>query len=216
MDQPNQENHFESYHQPEQPQYGSQPPANAYNGNASFATASLVLGILSLLLMCCAPPLTFVLGGLGIIFSCLSKGKYARSGAAKAGIALSAGSVGIVTAFILIVMVVFTSTEKGSSFIRDYLDLLLSGDEVTYEEIYDFMDKYLNDSSGSHNSSGFYDNYDNGSGFDGGYDDYPGWDDDFGNYYYDQTPDAPGWKDSPYYDYDTVPGDSDTPEGEFI
>ena len=99
---------------------------------------------------------------------------------------------------------------EGSSFIRDYLDLLLSGDEVTYEEIYDFMDKYLNDSSGSHNSSGFYDNYDNGSGFDGGYDDYPGWDDDFGNYYYDQTPDAPGWKNSAYYDYDSVPGDSGT------
>lgn len=203
MDNPNQENHFEPYNPQQYQQYPPQPPINAYDGNNSFATASLVMGILALVSMCCAPPLTFVLGGLGMIFSCLSKGKYSRSGSAKAGMALSAGCTGIVTAFFLIILIVFTSTEKGNAFLNDYLNLLLSGDEVTSEEIYDFMDKYLNGDGSS-------DDYNDNDGRT-----YPDWDDRFGNYYfYDQEPDSPGWNDTPYYDTD--PGTSEVPGGEFI
>ena len=70
-------------------------------------------------------------------------------------------------------------------------------------KIYDFMDKYLNDGSSS-------DDYNDNDGRT-----YPDWDDRFGNYYfYDQEPDSPGWNDTPYYDTD--PGTSEVPGGEFI
>lgn len=154
-------------------------PYEGYPGNNSFATLSLVMGILSILTLCCFPPAIFVFAGLGILFSCLSKGQYTRPGTAKAGMAISVSCIAIAAAFIIAVCTFLFVSEKGQQLIQDYMNLITSPN-VTEEDIYHFMEKYL------------YDNYDYDDGNDtyenpGSYDFYEYDDDDLPDFY--QEPD---------------------------
>ena len=80
------------------------------------ATASLVLGILSLVLCCCCY-VSIPLGGLGILFAILSKTGKAMQGRAKTGLSLSI--VGLcLTLFLTIAMI--ASTISNGEFQRQY------------------------------------------------------------------------------------------------
>lgn len=116
-----------------------------YPRNNNFATASLVMGILSLVFLCCAPPLLFLVAGLGILFSCLSKGKHARSNSAKVGLALSASTLAIMSAFLIFICSALLSP-NGNSFFRDYLHIL-TDDAVSDEELYHFFKQYFDNSN---------------------------------------------------------------------
>lgn len=137
----------EQSYQPVPTQEPIPPTPSLYQGNKNFATASLVMGILSLVFLCCAPPLLFIVAGLGILFSCLSKGQRARSGAAKAGLAISASTLAIMSAFLIFICIAFALSPEGTSFFNDYLHIL-TDDNVSDEELYDFLDQYLNNFSG--------------------------------------------------------------------
>lgn len=157
----------EQLYQPVPPQEPTPPVPSLYQGNNNFATASLVMGILSLVFLCCAPPLLFVVSSLGIIFSCLSKGQRARSGAAKAGLAISVSTLVIMSAFLIIICSAFLISPEGSSFLTDYFHII-SDDDLTDDELYDFLDKYLyefngdagNDSWNSDDSLDYYEDSD--------------------------------------------------------
>lgn len=133
----------EQPYQPVPPQEPISPTPSLYQGSNGFATASFVMGILSLVFLCCAPPLLFIVSSLGILFSCLSKGHRARSGAAKAGLALSASTLAIMSAFLIFLCTAFLFSPEGSSFLRDYIHIL-TDENVSDEEIYNFLDEYLN------------------------------------------------------------------------
>ncbi len=62
-----------------------EPDSRLYQGNPTFATISLVMGILSILSICCFFPAVFLFSSPGILFSCLSKGERSRPGNGKAG-----------------------------------------------------------------------------------------------------------------------------------
>lgn len=159
-------NNEQSY-QPVPPQEPIPSTPSLYQGNNGFATASLVMGILSLVFFCCVPPLLFIVSGLGILFSSLSKGQRARSGAAKAGLALSASALAIMSAFLIFFCSAFLLSPEGSSFLRDYLHIL-TDENVSDEEIYNFLDEYLNgfegdagtDSWDYENSPDYYEDFD--------------------------------------------------------
>ncbi len=137
----------EQPYQPVPPQEPVPPTPSLYQGNNGFATASLVMGILSLVFFCCAPPLLFIVAGLGILFSCLSKGQRTRSGTAKAGLAISASTLAIMSAFLIFICTAFLLSPEGNSFLSDYLHIL-TDDNVSDEDLYNFLDKYLNNFSG--------------------------------------------------------------------
>ena len=68
------------------------------------ATASLVMGILSLCSICCCMLFGVVFGVLGIIFAIMSKGENGLSAQAKAGLILSI--VGVVINIIMLILVI--------------------------------------------------------------------------------------------------------------
>lgn len=120
---------------------------NSYEGSSSLATISLVMGILSLLSFCNFPFAAFLFGGLGILFSCLSKGQKKRSKAAKAGLAISVSSLSIVTALIIAIFSVLIFTEQGQRFTKAYMSLITSED-TTLEDVQDFLEDYLYEQEG--------------------------------------------------------------------
>lgn len=139
------ENPYEGYHfQSYTPQSEQEPESSGYAGNTPLATVSLVMGILSILSVCCFPPALFIFSGLGILFSCLSKGEHTRPGTAKAGMAICTSCLVILTSAVIIVCSLFLSTDRGRSFLHDYMDLITSG-ELDEENLYDFMEKYFPD-----------------------------------------------------------------------
>lgn len=182
-----------NYYQPYTPQQTPAPPV--YDGNQTMASLSLVMGILALLSLCCMPFLLFIFAGLAILFSCLSKGQYARLGPAKAGMAIGISCITLATVLILTICTLFLVTDQGRSFMQDYFSIITSED-LTEEELYDFLNKYL---YGGEDSMDDYNSYDN-------YDDY----DDFENYeefFEDELP---------YY-YQQPEGETgDSGEGNFI
>lgn len=94
------------------------------------ATAALVLGIISVLLICCGG--SIVLGALGIMFALLSRGAGTMNTKARVGMGLSIGSM-IISIILIVVIVLFV---------------------VRSDEVYDFIvdefyynyDEYLDDS----------------------------------------------------------------------
>ncbi len=156
----------EQPYQPVPPQEPIPPTPSLYQGNNGFATASLIMGILSLVFLCCAPPLLFIISSLGILFSCLSKGHRARSGSAKAGLALSASTLAIMSAFLIFLCSAFLLSPEGSSFLSDYINIL-TDDNVSDEDLYNFLEKYLyefnddtnTDSRDYENSPDYYENF---------------------------------------------------------
>ena len=99
MDNQTEGNYYQPY-RPEDP--APAPPPRYYDGNQNFATLSLVMGILALVSLCCFPFISIPFAGLGILFSCLSKGRFSRPGPAKAGLAISSTLLAILIAVILV------------------------------------------------------------------------------------------------------------------
>lgn len=106
-------------------------PQNPRTPANPMAIASLVLGILSLILCCCAGIGGIVFGALGIIFAILSKKGKAMEVLAKVGLGLSIAGVvlGVITAAF-----VFISALTG-----DVYDDYHSG-SFYYDDLYDFYD----------------------------------------------------------------------------
>lgn len=138
MDNPYEGNYYQSY----KPVYTPNPEMQIPDGNKSLATASLVMGILSILSLCCFPPFLFVLAGLAILFACLSKGHGKRLGPAKAGMTMGIIGLSLMTIMSIAVCAFLMTSELGRSFFTDYFNLITSPD-TTEEDLYDFLDKYL-------------------------------------------------------------------------
>lgn len=85
----------------------------------NMATASMVLGILSIVLACCCF-LGFMLGALAILFACLSKVDDHMEGKAKAG--LTTGIIGILlgVASLIFWLVFLAGSSYGSGYSVDY------------------------------------------------------------------------------------------------
>ncbi len=109
---------------------------------SGMATAALVIGILSIVTLCCSP-LSVILGALGIIFSLLSrKGKARLQGNAMSGLVISV--IGIILGILVTIGYIFyTIRMMGSEDFRQYLN--------EYEDIYG-EDYY------KYNYDNFYDN----------------------------------------------------------
>ena len=160
MNDPYDENNQEMGYGQEPPQgpviYPEPPAEHIYEGSPGFASAALTMGILSLVSMCCFPPLALLFGGLGLLFGIISKGTYARPGNAKAGMALSSAGIAIVAAIVLFFTYTMLSTSEGRTFFSQYLHILTHPEEYTEDDIYDFLQDYLyrNANPGSGSGSG--------------------------------------------------------------
>lgn len=160
MNDPYDENNQEMGYGQEPPQgpviYPEPPAEHIYEGSPGFASAALTMGILSLVSMCCFPPLALLFGGLGLLFGIISKGTYARPGNAKAGMALSSAGIAIVAAIVLFFTSTMLSTSEGRTFFSQYLHILTHPEEYTEDDIYDFLQDYLyrNANPGSGSGSG--------------------------------------------------------------
>ena len=188
-----------NYYQP----YGQDPGPNPYqdplrplqDGNPGMASASLIMGILALVTLCCFPFATLIFAGFAVIFSCLSKGAYTRPGTAKAGMAIGASLLAILTALVILVCALVFSTDRGREMLRDYMNLITS-DTITQEDIYDFLEKYGASGYESDSSQDSNPGYGNGFYFD--YDPY----EDSQPYQGDGGFPDSFFDDIPYYDYD--------------
>lgn len=174
-------------YQPYTPQPPQEPVPPVFEGNQTMASLSLVMAILALLSACCIPPALFIFAGLSILFSCLSKGQYARPGSAKAGMAIGVSSLVLALTLLITLSVFLLSTEQGQDFMEDYLSILFSED-VSEERLYDFLDRYLYEGEDSIDRFEDYNDYDR---FDG-YEDF--FEDEFPFYYQqpDTVPDSSG------------------------
>lgn len=189
MENPYNDNHNNSYYQPYTPQSSPEPSPSGFQGNHTMASLSLVMGILALLSVCCMPPALFVFAGLGILFSCLSKGQYARSGPAKAGMAICVSALVLASAFIISLCTFFMVTDEGRAFMEDYFSILFS-DEPAEEELYDFLDKYLYEGEDFPDGYDDYDDYDSYDNYDR-HDEYDDFFDDEMPFYYEQPDTMP-------------------------
>ena len=166
------------YNHPDPLFYPAVPEEPIYEGSNGLATASLILGILALLSMCCMPPLSLLFGGLGLILAVLSKGSRTRPVNAKAGMVLSSISIAIVALLIAVILFTFLANPKGKNFLQEYMHILTNPEEYTGEDIYDFIYDYMYP-DGEENTLPF-DGYDDDDHYDyGPYHD----DDNFGNFY---------------------------------
>ena len=104
----------------------NRPPMRSNNG---MAIASLVMGVLSIALICCG--FSYFFGALGILFAILSRKNGPMDPQAKVGLGLSIG--GTVVGLLMILFVLFGSTEY-SDFMQEY--------ERFYNEYEDDYDSY--------------------------------------------------------------------------
>ncbi|MCH1981028.1 DUF4190 domain-containing protein [Ruminococcus sp. OA3] len=113
------------------------PPASS----SPLSTASLVLGICSLVLICCGG--SFILGALGIIFAILSRGRTPMNGTAKAGLALSIIGIVLSITVYTFYIVSFVSSGEFDNVLRGYEYYYHNGEDDYYDD-YD-GDDYLDD-----------------------------------------------------------------------
>lgn len=170
---------------PEVPPFHESP--GGYEGSPSYASAALILGILSLLSICCMPPLAIVFAGLSLILGALSKGERTRPQNARIGMILSGVSLIALVILLAVFLINFTSSSTNSRFLNQYLDIIEHPGSYSEDEIYDFIYDYLYPNDGSDDNSQETQPYDyNETPYDGGNgsDNY--------DYYYEQP--------SPYHD----------------
>lgn len=110
------------------------------NAASPLSTASLVMGICSLVLICCGG--SFILGALGIIFALLSRGRQAMNGTAKAGLSLSA--IGIVLSIVVYTFyfVSFVSSGEFYDVLRGY-EYYYDQGNGEYDQGSDYLDDFL-------------------------------------------------------------------------
>lgn len=146
------------YSQPPLPQYGSYQSndGSSFNNTVNYqqsepngmSTASLVMGIISLVLCCCFY-VSIPLGALGILFAILSKGKdQTMCGRSKTGLGLSIAGL-VLTILLTIGMLVANLTYMGSDGfsrqMKEYMEYYNRGYYDGEEDIDDLLDRYLND-----------------------------------------------------------------------
>lgn len=163
-------------------QYGNQNP-NGYAAQpgekgegTAFGIASMVLGIVSLLLFCTC--VNWITGILAIIFGILQLVKHKEKGFAIAGI-ITAG-ISLLLAIMLYVSLAAGMSGMGmeyDEFFEEYF-----GTQDGYDDYYDAFDNYYGD---------YYDTYDNY--YDDYYDDYydgyyDGYYDDYNSYFGESGP----------------------------
>lgn len=88
--------------------------------NNNMATASLVMGIISIVLSCCCF-MGFIFGGLAILFACLSRVDQGFEGKAKVG--LITGIIGLVLGIIAAVIwfiLIFASSMQDLDYYSSY------------------------------------------------------------------------------------------------
>ncbi len=122
------------------------PGANGSNG---MATASLILGICSLLVTCCCCiPISFVCGLLAVVFAFVSRKGEPMTGKAKWGLAL--GILGLVVfllfcfaAFAINTMIGFDSPEEAEQWLADYESYIASPEDYPEDYMEDLLDRLL-------------------------------------------------------------------------
>lgn len=129
-----------------QPQVPTPPPVqNAPvqpKSSNSLATTSLVVGICSLVFICCCGG--FLLGALGIILALLSRGAEEMNSQAKVGLGLSIGSFSLTVLFAIVylpTMLMLYSGEFQDVFKKEWERQYGYG----YEYDYDFYDGFDED-----------------------------------------------------------------------
>ncbi|MGN0251498.1 MAG: hypothetical protein ACI4EH_09110 [Oliverpabstia sp.] len=108
------------------------------SGNA-MVTASMIMGIISVLLICCG--ISYFFGALGIIFALLSRKDGPMESQAKVGLGLSiAGAMG---GIILLVVTIVTNFSTYQNLYQELEKYYLEDDYDEYEDFLDNYDKYL-------------------------------------------------------------------------
>ena len=114
-----------------------QPP----NG---FASAALVLGILSLVLCCCCY-VSIPLGALSILFAILSKRERQMSGRGRAGLCLAIVGLCLTVLFTLSIVITFVKDGEFQKVMDGYLEYYM-GNDYDSDDLEDFLPGYREDS----------------------------------------------------------------------
>lgn len=123
---------------PNNPRLVPDPPKQT----SGFATAALVMGICSLVLLCCGAGPVF--GALGIIFALLSRVDRPLLGTAKAGLYLSvSGTIISLVVYTVYLVALFQSSEF-RDILREYEDFYYY-DNYYDDYDYNYDDDYIND-----------------------------------------------------------------------
>lgn len=132
--------------------YGGQNYRPSGRTISGFSVASLVMGIISLLLVCCG--ISYVFGALGIIFAVLSRTS-GRKMDSQASIGLGLSIAGSVIGIIVLVVYLAGNFSYVASSLKNFENYQQYYDDGSSDDYEDYFDDYFN---------GGYGNYGNGSG----------------------------------------------------
>lgn len=124
-------------------------PNNTYYSNKqnTMVTASLVLGILAVISICCVYG-SYIFGGIAITLALLSRGKNTKL-STNAFISIILSVIGMIISTIIIVVIMYTAISSYGSF-----DNFIDNFDTYYEEIYGEEFPFSNDYNYNYNYDG--------------------------------------------------------------